>query len=459
VMGTPAGAMGVNATWSLAKDTDGERVSGWRASANYSYNLLATGTNFALAGYRYSTRGYREMADALGALAVRAQGQPWTSQTWMLRSQATANVNQSLGRYGQLFLSAAVSDYYGGRSRDTQLQFAYNNSWRHVSYGLSFARQRTGTIGTTATPASALALTGARMTNVVMLTVALPLGSGPRAASLSAGVMHGSDRTGNYQASVSGLADAAQSMSYGISASHDAQGSSTSLAASLQKRLDVATLGASYSVGAGFWQASASARGAAVAHAGGVTPGPYLGDTFALVEAPGARGATVRNGMGAQVDRFGYALVPSLMPYRYNDIALDSRGMNRHAELDGNQHRVAPYAGAAVRLRFAVRRGQAVLVKSALPDGKPLPLGARVLDDTGAAIGMVGQGGQVYARIADPEGSLTVSWGSSRQDRCQIGYDLNGRDPDAALHRLESPCLPPMRLVQSDEQESGETTE
>ncbi len=58
-------------------------------------------------------------------------------------------------------------------------------------------------------------------------------------------------------------------------------------------------------------------------HRDGLTLGPNVGDTFALVEAKGASGAGVRGGQGARVDGNGYALVPSLSPYRYNPICLD----------------------------------------------------------------------------------------------------------------------------------------
>lgn len=94
-----------------------------------------------------------------------------------------------------------------------------------------------------------------------------------------------------------------------------------------------------------------------MAHRGGVTLGPYVGDTFALIEAPGASGARVMDGRGARVDRFGYALAPSLVPYHYNTVALNPEGMNDKAELEDGQRRVAPYAGATVRLHFNTVRG------------------------------------------------------------------------------------------------------
>ena len=150
-----------------------------------------------------------------------------------------------------------------------------------------------------------------------------------------------------------------------------------------------------------------------MAHRGGVTLGPYVGDTFALIEAPGASGARVMDGQGARVDRFGYALAPSLVPYHYNTVALNPEGMNDKAELEDGQRRVAPYAGATVRLHFNTVRGQALLITAQRPDNAPILMGANVLDAAGNCVGMVGQANQVYLRSDKRAGELTLNWGDA----------------------------------------------
>lgn len=444
VTGTPIGAVGANATYSISKDpAGGSDLTGWRAALTYSESFQPTGTNFALAGYRYSTGGYREMADALGSLAAHDSGQVWQSSTFHLRNQIVANISQTLGAYGQLFLTAGISDYHGdNKARDTQFQLGYNNSYRSISYGLSIARQRTGALFPLNGQAASGLPQSATLANIVMVTVSIPLGTGPRAASASASVARRSDGGSSYQTSVAGMADEAQTLSYGVSVGHETPDGSTNVSGNLQKRMPVATVGASYSQGPGFWQVGASARGAAVAHAGGLTFGPYVSDTFGLVEAQGASGAGVRNGLGARVDGAGFAIVPSLSPYRYNDVGLDSQGINRNAELDGSQQRVAPSAGAVVHLKFATRTGHALLVRATMEGGRQLPLGTTVVDGTGAAIGMVGQGGQVYARVVEREGRLIVQWGESADARCEIAYRLGDQGADEVLYRFEAACRP-----------------
>ncbi|QBR02345.1 fimbrial biogenesis outer membrane usher protein [Paraburkholderia pallida] len=450
VFATPVGAFGLNASWSNALDVTGHYTNGWLGSVTYSHTIAATQTTFALAGYRYSTSGYRDFVDALGARAAWESGRNWSSSTYQQRNQFTVNVNQNFNSYGSLSFSLGVSNYYGAKARDTQFQISYNNHFKSLSYNLTFVRQHTGPLYSTNGPDF---YTGGGQTNVqtgmqyptsntLMATVTIPFGSGPRAASVSGGVTLASNSSSTYQTSVSGIADEAQTVSYGLTGTAQAGDGQRSISGNIQKNLSMITMGASYSQGNGFWQGGATARGSAVAHSGGVTLGPYLADTFGVVEAKGAEGATVRNGQGAQVDRWGYAIVPSLTPYRYNDVALDSKGIGTGAELTGNQLRVAPYPGSAVLLRFSTLTGHAVLIRSTLPDGKPLPLGADVLNSDGAAIGMVGQGGQVYARVPSERGVVTVKWGGQHEDQCTIPYDVSGQDPKAALVNLTAGCAP-----------------
>ncbi|MCO5622455.1 fimbria/pilus outer membrane usher protein, partial [Pseudomonas aeruginosa] len=167
---------------------------------------------------------------------------------------------------------------------------------------------------------------------------------------------------------------------------------------------------------------------------------PSVGDTFALVEAKGASGAAIRGGQGARIDGNGYALAPSLSPYRYNPISLDPVGIDPDAELLETERKVAPYAGASVRVTFRTLTGHPLLIQARREDGSVLPLGAVVVDGGGAAIGMVGQGGQVYARAENQRGRLQVQWGTARQERCELPYDLAGAPRDQVLIRLRGTC-------------------
>lgn len=148
------------------------------------------------------------------------------------------------------------------------------------------------------------------------------------------------------------------------------------------------------------------------------------------------------NSQGTTIDDSGYALVPALTPYRYNTVAITPEGLNQKTELDDGQRRVAPYAGAAVKITFKTRSGNALLVKALLPDNQAVPMGADVLDETGSVIGMVGQGSQAYLRSEKPAGALTLRWGDRPEEQCALHYDVSGRDLDQPLLRVTSDCRP-----------------
>ncbi|VFT17995.1 usher [Pseudomonas aeruginosa] len=67
VLATRFGAFGLNSTYSSARVEDGARKQGWRIGLDYSRTFQPTGTTLTLAGYRYSTEGYRELGDVLGS--------------------------------------------------------------------------------------------------------------------------------------------------------------------------------------------------------------------------------------------------------------------------------------------------------------------------------------------------------------------------------------------------------
>ncbi|WP_157774672.1 fimbria/pilus outer membrane usher protein [Aeromonas sp. CA23] len=440
VYSSVVGAIGSDVVYSNTKLFD-ERLDGWRFGINYSKTMPYTGTNFALAGYRYSTEGYRDLSDILGLRAAQENHSTWQSSTYQQDSQFVANIGQPLGSLGQIYLSGAISKYRD-RGNDTQYQFGYSTSYAGISYNLSIARQKMSlpeygqTIYGGVGESQQADMTSTQ--NIAMLSVSMPLGNNATSPVLSISSSRNStDDTSSYQASLTGTLGEEDDVSYGVNTSYDTAGNTKTAGVSLNKQTSVAALGGSYSYSDDYSQVGASIRGAGVIHEGGVTLAPYLSDTFALVEADGAQGALVTNGMGASIDSNGYAVVPSLVPYRYNDIALDSNSLiSNTTELAENRSTVAPYAGAAVKVKFNTVTGYPVLIKL----DHSVPMGADVFDSSNTIVGMVGQGSQIYARVGDKKGVLNVKWGDGEQDVCVANYDLTDLDLAQSMVKLTLPC-------------------
>ncbi|MEX0632736.1 fimbria/pilus outer membrane usher protein [Serratia ureilytica] len=119
----------------------------------------------------------------------------------------------------------------------------------------------------------------------------------------------------------------------------------------LQTRLPYANVTGSFSTARQYRQGSLSLQGAVVAHRGGVTLGPYVGDTFALIEAPGASGARVMDGQAR-------ASIASAMP---GTVAGALSLQHRRAEPRGHERQSGARRRPATRRPVRRRHGAPAL--------------------------------------------------------------------------------------------------
>ncbi|WP_258965369.1 fimbrial outer membrane usher protein [Scandinavium tedordense] len=441
VWATGFGAFGMNATWSNARVQNDERQQGWRAELSYS-KTFTSGTNLVLAAYRYSTSGFRELQDVLGVRREQTTGTDYYSDTLQQRNRLSATISQPLVSFGTLNLSASSADYYGNQSRITQLQMGYSNQWNTISYGVNVARQRTSwdnsrfysSVDDPQDSSSHQKYTETTFS----FNVSIPFDWGNSRSSIAMNYNQ-SRESRSSTLSMSGSAGEHNDFSWSIYGGYERErngsnDSASTFGGSMQENTRMGAVRASYDQGENYRLSALGASGTFVLHPGGLTVGPYTSETFALIHAEGAQGAVVQNGQGAVVDSFGYAIMPSLSPYRSNNVSLDSRTMTRDAELTGGSQRVVPYAGAIARVNFATLKGKAVLINLKSADGSVPPMGADVLDGDGTVIGMVGQGGQIYARIPSTSGSLLVRWGTASNQACHVRYQLNLESQDEIIH-------------------------
>ncbi|SCK56506.1 outer membrane usher protein [Variovorax sp. HW608] len=433
VLATDLGAFGVGASFAHAGVRDAPS-NGWQFKSSYNTAFAATGTSLTLAGYRHSTSGYRSLADTLGGGAapyyIDDQGNRVRSNTFKQRNRFDLLVSQPLGRSGSVFASAIRQDYYDHYRPGTQFQLGYQNTLGRVGYSVSLSRQ------------SQAAIYGRpQAQNVAMLSISVPLDLGRRSASLTSSVSRYGDQGTVVQSNLTGTAGAHNEYSYGANVSRDSGQRVTRAGVNLGRNTSMGAFGAGYSHGTDSSAFSAYARGAVVAHRGGVLLGPYVGDTFGIVEAEGAGGAKLTNAAGVVLNRAGFGIIPALAPYRYNTVSLDPAGAPDNVELEETQKRVAPYAGAIARIQFKTRTGYPVLVDVELEDGKRLPVGAPVSDAQGHEVGVVGQGGHLYARVKAATGVLFVALGPGGA-KCEAAYDIAGQDLGQALIRTRAVCRP-----------------
>jgi len=448
---TRFGALALDITQAHASIPGHGAHNGRSFRITYSKIIPDTDTSLTVGAYRYSTSGFLSLLDAESARDYSRRGldalqylptnvpmidgvpveslltpaqrailagsvynadNDFTAHGWLQqRSRFTLTLSQRVGQSGSLYANASVNDYWNRDGHDTQFQVGYNNHFRRLSWGISATRSR---------------LVFGGYDNQFFLNASLPLGNGARAPNLSTNLSHSDIAGSQEQAMLNGSAGEWNQFTYGATISHSDAGGGNAASANAGYRSPYAVFNASVGRGHGYSQESMSASGAVVAHQGGITFGQPIGDTVAVVHAPGADGAHITNAPGVRVDRFGYALVPYLTPYQIDTIQIDPQGLSLNVQLDATSAQVAPYAGAVVMVDFKSKEGRALIARIHLADGKPAPFGAQVFNAKDEPLGVVGQGGLALLRGVEASGRLSAQWqdGTGTEHACRFPYSL-----------------------------------
>ncbi|PKH26671.1 pilus assembly protein PapC [Enterobacterales bacterium CwR94] len=407
---TPIGAVAADVTQARAHlNNKGDSMSGQSYRVSWNKTITETGSNLSLATYRFSTGGYMDFLTAATSRQYLEQGLD-SSAISRIKNRATLAASQTLpGNWGQFWVNGSVQNYWNSDGSDVQYQLGYNSQYKSVTWGVSAGRSRSN-LNTQQT--------------TYLLSLSFPLGSNDNLHRPYVRMDWNKDSNGgnSQQATVSGDLGSDNQFGYSATASHDVRnGDSGSLSG--QYRSPVSSVSGSISQGEGYRSTSLGLTGTVLAHSGGITLTPYNGETFAIVEAKGAKGASVTGYPGITIDRAGYAAVPYMHAYQYNEITIDPKNAPEDIELANTQQRVVPWDGAMVKVSFNSQRSLPVLINGRF-NGEPLPFAAEVVDASGATVGSVGQAGQVYARVQQTSGELTVRWGNAANQQCALNYAI-----------------------------------
>ena len=415
---TPLGALSLDVTHSNAHLPGHGSRDGQSVQLRYSKNFTDTGTNFALGAYRYSTEGFLSVGDAARVRDLAIDGRSLDNLS-RLRDRMDVSLNQSLGN-GAVYLTGSLQNYWNRDSGNLTFTTGYTGSWKGLHYTISAQRTRD--------------LLSDRVDKQVDLTLSLPIGSGSRSPTLTTTAYRGNQSNGE-RLNLGGSLGERNEFTYGVGASRT-QGSGNATTADVKYQASQGVLSAGYGQSNAYRAMALGLTGGIVAHSGGVTFAPELGDTIGIVQAPDALGARINSNHSAQVGKSGFAVVPHLTPYRQNVVELDPKDLSVDVELKTAAQNVAPRAGSVVKLQFETISGQAILISALREDGSPLPFGSDVFDEDGAAVGIVGQGGKAFVRVARTQGGLTVKWGANASASCLLQYGLDKASEADGANRL-----------------------
>nr|WP_231402989.1 fimbria/pilus outer membrane usher protein [Caenimonas aquaedulcis] len=420
---TPVGAIALDATVSRFDAPDIGPQQGTSLRASYSKYIPSTLTNFLFAAYRHSTAHYYSLRDALQLLPA-ADGSVH-SVPGRSREYASLTINQAIGASTSLALTSISQSYWDRPGHDRTFRLSVGRRIGRASVSLSLSRD--------------LTVSGAAGSSRAMLTLDLPL-DGESGWTANSQVTRDRQQGMSVQAGVSGSAGEDHRYGFNLNESRNSAGNSTSIGGIYRGAL--VTMSGSASRTPGSTQRSLNVDGGAVLHGGGVTFSNTLGDAVGLVHAPVAAGASVVGSPLSTVNADGYAVIPYLSPYNLNTVELDMQHASPDAQLDTTTELAVPRSGSVVLIDFKGRRGRSVLINARAEDGSALPFSATVTDESGRAVGLVGQGSRIEASVEGDSGRLLVRWGDDPGDQCLLVYQLPpaAESAGALFTRAEGVC-------------------
>lgn len=418
------GAVSVDVTqaWANRRNESHEQGQSWRV--RYSKNFVETGTNFAIAGYRYATNGFWNMQEVLDTY-THIDSEALQERR---RNRAELIVNQNLWEgWGNLALTAVREDYWNTDRSMESYGASYNNSWNGISFGVSYADNRNST-------AMSGGISGGKMYDreqLLSVNVSVPLDRLFGRHPTYVNYMMNSSKKGTTTNSVNigGTLLEQNNLTWNVQEGYGSRGQGNTAGVNANWRATYGEVNGGYTRDKYSERLNYGTQGSIIAHENGVTFGQQLGETTALVASSGAGDVAIQSQTGVRTDFRGYAIVPYVSPYRKNDITLDTQTLNDDTELALTTQTVIPTRGAVVRANYRASVGHRVLMTLTKADGSPVPFGATVTD-TAAKDGqgfIVGDKGQVYLTGLSNEGQLKVQWGSAANRQCGVSYTLSGR--------------------------------
>lgn len=431
------GSVSVDATWAKAQlDTFDRRGASLRFQ--YSKDFTESGTTFTLAGYRYSTSGYLDFNEANGYYDLLSLNRTDDSLTdsereseqrayerWRYqhnkRSRAQLNINQTMGNYGSLYLSAYQQQYWGVSGKESNFAVGYNISHNSINYSLNYSWAQSPYYSQT--------------DRVMSATIQIPFDRFIPKSQLNLSASQTAQSRAVSSVGISGSALPDNTLTYNVQQGYDSDRNGTSGSASVDYKARFGEYTAGYNHTPYSRQLNYGAMGGVVIHPYGVTFSQPLGDTLALVKADKASGVKVENSTGIYTDGEGYAVVPYITPYLRNSVRLNTASQGDRVDVVSDTRFVTPGQGAIVLADFPTRYGQKMMLTLASSFSIPLGASASVVNGHQTSSGMVDDRHQVYLSGVPEKGTVHVTW---QGGSCDAAYALDAQGSNVQL--IHSRC-------------------
>lgn len=425
------GALSIDVTHANSTLSNDVKEKGQSYRFRYNKNINDIGTNIALAGYRYSTKGFYSLAEVFDDY----RNTNYIPEIERRRNRGEITLSQNLGdNFGSISVGYINEDYWNSDRKTQSATVGYNNSWQGISYSLNYTYNK----NTNSYSYTSGSRTKSEDDHQLAFSVSVPFTVFDNTFyyNFNSNSSSNGPSTGSIGLSASQLNNRLNwSMQQGFTTQE--QGTSGNMNASYKGQYGEISGGTGYSKDN--YNLYYGVNGSLVAHSGGLVLGQQLGETAAIVEIPDAGDVPVLNQAGVVTNNQGYALVPYVTAYRKNVIDIDTSELPENTEMELTSQSVAPSRGALVKASFAANVGYRAIMILTFADGNPVPFGAQaIFKDNPQLNNIVGNDGEIYLSGLAENGNFIIQYNDKQQ--CQVNYNLAGISNYMGLYKTTAVC-------------------
>ena len=318
--------------------------SGNRLRMRYAKSFVGHGVGLGVDYQRYTAGQFRTLDAALKRDADEAfwrdllgdDAENFLSETRPAQ-QLQINLKKNVGEDGSLN-ATFIGRSYKNENKPSRISTQLGATWSGDNFDLDAQAGYT--------------MSGRRKELSFQLSVSVNLGKLPGNLRYGGTVSKNHDAPLTRGNSLSGSALQDYRLSYSLDQEYSRE-SGNQYSARTSYQGDGGTVALGYAEGRNFGKLDWSAAGSMVAYAGGLVLGQSLGDTIAIVDAPGYAGVAVDGQFGMRTNSQGRAIISWLTPYRMNRIGLDSTVFDGTIDYQSLFREIAPTAGAVIYRRIA----------------------------------------------------------------------------------------------------------
>lgn len=418
------GALSSDVTLSRAQLAGHDPAHGYSWRMRYSKSFVGTNTSLSLVNLQFSQPDYFTLAETLDSW--REDGTAAGMRRKRRKSRTGLSVSQGLSKWGYLNAGAYQDIYWKSGLRESSINAGYSVPFRNMTLSVNWTANQ-----------------GAyhhRNDHIVSLWLSVPLNKwvgGDTRASYR--YTHSSSGPATHSAGLSGNAFD-QRVSWRVDQRY------TSGDATSRNNADVSLgwtgtyghISGDYSYDRHYQQRAVDIDGGLIIYRHGMTLTQTLGETNALIEAPGASGVKVMGSPGIATDYRGYTALPYLNPYHENTLSVDPTTLPSDAEIKITDSKVVPSSGALIPVKFETNIGAKAIITIILPDGMKAPFGSVAhVNSTAKNEGIVDSAGKVYLSGLPYKGLLTLK-NNKKSFSCYYHIEENANTH--GLYSLTAKC-------------------